>query len=74
MFRSERSINPEEVQDIINDINDKIRIEIKPDYILITNFFRDQLDRYGEVENTIKKVQYFKLVKKSNLPLTEKRK
>ena len=30
------------------------------DYIIITNFFRDQLDRYGEVENTIK------LVKKSS--------
>lgn len=26
---------------------------ITPDYILVTNFFRDQLDRYGEVENTI---------------------
>lgn len=25
---------------------------IKPDYILITNFFRDQLDRFGEIENT----------------------
>jgi len=27
---------------------------IKPDYILITNFFRDQLDRFGEIENTAK--------------------
>jgi len=27
-----------------------------PDYIILTNFFRDQLDRYGEVENTIKMV------------------
>lgn len=27
------------------------------DYIIITNFFRDQLDRYGEVENTINLVQ-----------------
>ena len=27
-----------------------------PDYMIITNFFRDQLDRYGEVENTIKLV------------------
>ena len=26
-------------------------------YIIITNFFRDQLDRYGEVENTINLVQ-----------------
>ena len=24
-----------------------------PDYVILTNFFRDQLDRYGEVENTI---------------------
>lgn len=29
---------------------------IKPDYFIITNFFRDQLDRYGEVEMTIKAV------------------
>ena len=29
---------------------------ITPDYLLITNFFRDQLHRYGEVENTIKLV------------------
>ena len=29
---------------------------INPDYILITNFFRDQLDRYGEVENTVRLV------------------
>ncbi len=27
---------------------------IKPDYVLITNFFRDQLDRFGEIENTAK--------------------
>ncbi len=27
------------------------------DYIIITNFFRDQLDRYGEVENTINLVK-----------------
>ncbi|WP_409199746.1 MurT ligase domain-containing protein [Methanobrevibacter sp. DSM 116169] len=26
---------------------------IDADYIILTNFFRDQLDRYGEVENTI---------------------
>lgn len=25
---------------------------IKPDFVVITNFFRDQLDRYGEIENT----------------------
>lgn len=29
---------------------------LTPDYFIITNFFRDQLDRYGEVENTIKMV------------------
>jgi len=29
---------------------------IKPDYVLITNFFRDQLDRFGELENTAKMV------------------
>jgi UDP-N-acetylmuramyl tripeptide synthase len=29
---------------------------IKPDYVLITNFFRDQLDRFGEIENTAKMV------------------
>lgn len=27
---------------------------IKPDYVLITNFFRDQLDRFGEIENIAK--------------------
>ena len=27
---------------------------IKPDYVVITNFFRDQLDRFGEIENTAK--------------------
>ncbi|MDR2967398.1 MAG: MurT ligase domain-containing protein [Methanobacteriaceae archaeon] len=26
----------------------------KPDYIILTNFFKDQLDRFGELENTIK--------------------
>ncbi|RBQ24092.1 UDP-N-acetylmuramoyl-tripeptide--D-alanyl-D-alanine ligase [Candidatus Methanobinarius endosymbioticus] len=29
---------------------------ISPDHVALTNFFRDQLDRYGEVENTIKMV------------------
>lgn len=28
--------------------------QMTPDYLIVTNFFRDQLDRYGEVENTIK--------------------
>ncbi len=27
---------------------------IKPDFVVITNFFRDQLDRFGEIENTAK--------------------
>lgn len=34
----------------------KVTQQITPNYIIITNFFRDQLDRYGEVENTIKMV------------------
>lgn len=34
----------------------KVTEQLKPNYIIITNFFRDQLDRYGEVENTIKMV------------------
>ena len=29
---------------------------LKPDYFIITNFFRDQLDRYGEVELSMKMV------------------
>lgn len=29
---------------------------IKPDILVVTNFFRDQLDRYGELHNTIKSV------------------
>ena len=34
----------------------KVTKYINPNYIVITNFFRDQLDRFGEVENTIKMV------------------
>ena len=34
----------------------KVVRDIEPDYILITNFFRDQLDRYGEIENTVSMV------------------
>lgn len=30
--------------------------DINPDYIIITNFFRDQLDRYGEIESTVSMV------------------
>ena len=26
---------------------------IKPDYMLLTNLFRDQLDRYGEIDITM---------------------
>ncbi|HBX23804.1 MAG TPA: DUF1727 domain-containing protein [Desulfotomaculum sp.] len=29
---------------------------IKPDMVVVTNFFRDQLDRYGELDTTVKKV------------------
>lgn len=29
---------------------------INPDYLIVTNFFRDQLDRYGELDATQKKV------------------
>ena len=31
--------------------------ELSPDYILITNFFRDQLDRYGELDTTIRLIR-----------------
>ncbi|OXT06642.1 UDP-N-acetylmuramyl peptide synthase [Thermoanaerobacterium thermosaccharolyticum] len=34
---------------VLNDINPKI--------VVVTNFFRDQLDRYGELDITIKKVK-----------------
>lgn len=29
---------------------------IKPDLVVVTNFFRDQLDRYGELDTTVQKV------------------
>lgn len=35
---------------------DRISTFLKPDYILLTNFFRDQLDRYGEIERIIAEV------------------
>jgi UDP-N-acetylmuramyl tripeptide synthase len=41
--------------------------DIEPDYILITNFFRDQLDRYGEIENTVSMV--YKAIKSLNTTL-----
>jgi UDP-N-acetylmuramyl tripeptide synthase len=31
--------------------------ECVPDYLIVTNFFRDQLDRYGEVDLLIKKMK-----------------
>lgn len=30
---------------------------IKPDFLIVTNLFRDQLDRYGELDCTAKKIQ-----------------
>lgn len=30
--------------------------QIKPKYIIVTNLFRDQMDRYGEVYTTLKKI------------------
>ncbi len=30
--------------------------DIKPDYVLVTNFFRDQLDRYGEIEKAFQDI------------------
>ena len=35
---------------------DKVSYFLKPDYIILTNFFRDQLDRYGEIEGIINEV------------------
>jgi UDP-N-acetylmuramyl tripeptide synthase len=29
---------------------------MKPDILVVTNFFRDQLDRYGELHNTVKNI------------------
>lgn len=31
--------------------------EFKSDYILVTNFFRDQLDRFGELDTTVKLIE-----------------
>ncbi len=45
----------------------RIMRDIEPDYIVVTNFFRDQLDRYGEIENTISMV--YETVKSSNTSL-----
>ncbi len=35
----------------------KALLECLPDYLIITNFFRDQLDRYGEVDLLIEKMK-----------------
>ncbi len=35
----------------------KVFKHIKPDYIVITNLFRDQLDRYGEIEHTMELIK-----------------
>ena len=31
----------------------RVFVHLKPDYMVITNLFRDQLDRYGEIETTM---------------------
>jgi len=31
--------------------------DLKPHYVVITNFFRDQLDRYGEIDTTVEKIK-----------------
>jgi UDP-N-acetylmuramyl tripeptide synthase len=41
--------------------------QIKPRFILITNFFRDQLDRYGELDHTINLIK--EAVKKSEIEM-----
>lgn len=35
----------------------KVVSECPPDYLIVTNFFRDQLDRYGEVDLLIEKMK-----------------
>lgn len=35
---------------------DRVTEYLKPDYVVLTNFFRDQLDRYGEIEGIINEV------------------
>lgn len=34
----------------------RVTRDIKPDYVLVTNFFRDQLDRYGEIEKAFQDI------------------
>jgi len=45
----------------------RIMRDIEPDYIVVTNFFRDQLDRYGEIENTVSMV--YETIKSLNTSL-----
>ena len=35
----------------------KIQAQVPCDFLLVTNLFRDQLDRYGEIETTKRKIQ-----------------
>ncbi len=35
----------------------RVFVHLKPDYMVITNLFRDQLDRYGEIETTMALLQ-----------------
>lgn len=35
----------------------KVTEELQPEVIAVTNIFRDQLDRYGEVDNTLKLIE-----------------
>ena len=35
----------------------KAMLECQPDYLIVTNFFRDQLDRYGEIDILIQKMK-----------------
>lgn len=35
----------------------KVVQEVKPHYVVVNNFFRDQLDRYGELDTTVKLVR-----------------
>lgn len=34
----------------------RVTRDLKPDYVLVTNFFRDQLDRYGEIEKAFQDI------------------
>ena len=35
---------------------ERVTEDLKPDYVLVTNFFRDQLDRYGEIEKAFQDI------------------